>query len=85
MKFKFRVEVSLKEGLSDPEGETTKNALINLGYKVENVRVGKIYEITLEAPSLSEARRIIDEMSNRLLANPTKDNYRFEMCSSDEK
>ncbi|MCD6504388.1 phosphoribosylformylglycinamidine synthase subunit PurS [Candidatus Bathyarchaeota archaeon] len=79
MRFKCRVEVSLKPGLSDPEGETTKNALINLGYRVGKVRVSKVYELVLEAPSLSEAKKLTEEICNRLLANPTKDDYRFEV------
>ena len=79
MRFKCRVEVSLKPGLSDPEGETTKNALINLGYRVGKARVSKVYELVLEAQSLSEAKKLTEEICNRLLANPTKDDYRFEV------
>jgi phosphoribosylformylglycinamidine synthase PurS subunit len=33
----------------------------------------------LEAKSLAEAKRLADEMCRRLLANPVKDNYRFEI------
>jgi len=79
LKFKSRVEVSLKPGLSDPEGETTRNALINLGYKVEKVSVSKVYDLVFDAPSSEEAERIMEEICNRLLANPTKDNYRFQI------
>lgn len=79
MRFRCRVEVSLKPGLSDPEGETTKDALVNLGYRVSKVSVSKVYELILEAPSLSEAKKTVQEICNRLLANPTKDDYRFEV------
>ena len=79
MRFECKVEVSLKPGLSDPEGETTRNALVNLGYRVGKVRVSKVYELILEASSLSEAKKLAEEICNRLLANPTKDNYRFEV------
>jgi phosphoribosylformylglycinamidine (FGAM) synthase PurS component len=34
MKYRARVEVSLKQGHSDPEGETTKKALLELNYPV---------------------------------------------------
>jgi len=78
MKFRSVVHVSLKEGYSDPEGDTTARSLRGLGYSVSEVRVSKVYEIVLEASNLSEAERRVDEMCRRLLANPTKDDYRFE-------
>jgi len=79
MRFKAKVEVGLKPGHSDPEGETTKQALDELKYPVKSVGVSKVYEIVLEARSLSEAKHLVDEMCKRLLANPVKDNYRFEI------
>ena len=79
MKFHARVEVNLKPGHSDPEGETTKQSLSELNYAVHSVNVSKVYELVLEAKSLAEAKRQVDEMCKRLLANPVKDNYRFEI------
>lgn len=75
MKYIARVEVSLKPGHSDPEGETTRDALIELNYKVYSVRVSKVYEVILEASSLDDARAKVEEMCRRLLANPVKDDY----------
>jgi len=74
-----RVEVRLKPGYSDPEGETTKESLVNLRYRVKRVGVGKIYEIELDAPSIEEARKQVEEMCWRLLANPVKDDYKLEV------
>jgi phosphoribosylformylglycinamidine synthase len=79
MKYKARVEVGLKPGHSDPEGETAKQSLSELNYSVESVGVGKVYEIILEAKSIGEAQRTVEDMCRRLLANPVKDNYRFEI------
>jgi len=79
MKFRAKVEVGLKPGHSDPEGETTSQALTELKYPVKSVGVSKVYEIMLEAKSMTEAKRLVDEMCRRLLANPVKDNYRFEI------
>ena len=75
MKYRLKVEVSLKPGHSDPEGETTACLLKELGYKVERVGVSKVYTVILEANSRKEALEKADEMCRRLLANPTKDNY----------
>jgi phosphoribosylformylglycinamidine synthase PurS subunit len=75
MKYRVKIEVSLKPGHSDPEGETTARLLKELGYTVEAVNVSKVYSILLEAQTPREARAKADEMAKRLLANPTKDNY----------
>jgi phosphoribosylformylglycinamidine synthase len=75
MKYRAKIEVSLKPGHSNPEGETTARLLKELGYKVQAVDVSKVYTVTLEASTISEAKAKAEEMSKRLLANPTKDNY----------
>ncbi len=75
MKYRAKIEVALKPGHSDPEGETVSRLLTELGYKVESVNVSKVYNMLLEGPSLKEAKMKAEEMSRRLLANPTKDNY----------
>lgn len=75
MKYAAKIEVSLKPGHSNPEGETTTRSLVDLGFKVAAVDVSKVYTVFLEAESLEEAKSKAEEMSKRLLANPTKDNY----------
>ncbi len=79
MEYIARVEVGLKPGHSDPEGETTKESLVELDYPVNSVRVSKVYEVRLEASQLQEAKRQVEEMCRRLLANPVKDNYAFQI------
>jgi phosphoribosylformylglycinamidine synthase len=79
MEYLAKVEVSLKPGHSDPEGETTRKALLELNYPVKAVNVSKVYAIRLEASDLEDARRKVDEICRRLLANPVKDNYRFDI------
>jgi phosphoribosylformylglycinamidine synthase len=75
MKYRLKIEVSLKPGHSDPEGETTADLLKELGYKVKAVNVGKVYSVILESSSRKEAQAEAVEMCKRLLANPTKDDY----------
>jgi phosphoribosylformylglycinamidine synthase len=77
MKYVARVEVRLKPGHSDPEGETTRDALKELKYSVESVRVSKVYEIVFEAESIEDARAKVEEMCRRLLSNPVKDDYKY--------
>jgi phosphoribosylformylglycinamidine synthase PurS subunit len=75
MRYHLKIGISLKPGHSDPEGETTAHLLKELGYKIEEVNVSKVYSVSLEAESREEARAKAEEMCRRLLANPTKDSY----------
>ena len=75
MKYRAKIEVSLRPGHSDPEGETAARLLQELGYAVNAVNVSKVYTILLDAETQSEAKAKAEEMCKRLLANPTKDNY----------
>ena len=75
MKYRAKIEVSLKPGHTDPEGETTNRSLKELGYPVSEVNVSKVYNVTLEAQNTQEAKAKAEEMAKRLLANPTKDNF----------
>jgi phosphoribosylformylglycinamidine synthase PurS subunit len=75
MKYLAKIEVNLKPGHTDPEGDTTRHLLKELGYAVNAVNVSKAYSIQLETATLREAEAKAEEMAKRLLANPTKDNY----------
>lgn len=79
MLYKARVEISLKPGHSDPEGETAARSLRELTYPVKSVAVSKVYTILLEAGSKNDAETKIEEMCKKLLANPTKDNYTYQV------
>ena len=74
-----RIEVRLKPGYMDPEGETARKALLDLMYKVKRVGTARIYEVDLQASSLEDVKKKVDEMCRRLLANPVKDDYVFEI------
>jgi phosphoribosylformylglycinamidine synthase len=75
MKYRAKIEVSLKPGYNDPEGETTTRLLKELGYAVNAVNVSKAYNVLLDAQTTKDAKAKAEEMCRRLLANPTKDNY----------
>lgn len=75
MKYRLKIEVGLKPGTTDPEGETTENLLKELGYHVKGVGVSKVYSMIIDAASKRNAEVKAEEMCKKLLANPTKDNY----------
>ena len=69
--FDVIVEVSLRGGIADPEGLTIERALPALGFNgVSDVRVGKSLRFVVEASDEPEARRQVESMCERFLANP---------------
>ncbi len=69
--FEALVEVQLRPGISDPQGATIERALPALGFTgVSGIRAGKAFRLHVEAPDDQEARRIVQQLSERLLANP---------------
>ena len=69
------VTVRLKEGVLDPEAETTRRALERIGFELDALRSADEFEIDLEAADESVARERAREMTERLLANPTLHDY----------
>jgi len=77
---KFRVFVSLKPTVLDPQGQTICTALNGLGHRsITDVRQGKYFDITL-APETSreQAAREIEQIAQDVLANPVIEDYRVE-------
>lgn len=71
MRFPVLVEVRLRPGIADPQGATIQRALPALGFDgVQEVRVGKAIRFNVEAADEASARRQVDELCQRLLANP---------------
>ncbi|PSP27914.1 phosphoribosylformylglycinamidine synthase [Halobacteriales archaeon QH_2_65_14] len=69
------VTVRLKEGVLDPEAETTRRALERLGFELGGLRSADQFEIDLDADDEGSARERVTEMTERLLANPTLHDY----------
>ncbi|MGD1884196.1 MAG: phosphoribosylformylglycinamidine synthase subunit PurS [Paracoccaceae bacterium] len=74
---KARVEVMLRNGVLDPQGEAVRHALGALGFDgVHGVRQGKVIELDL-ADGTSEAD--VHQMCERLLANTVIESYQIEI------
>ncbi|MFQ5837493.1 MAG: phosphoribosylformylglycinamidine synthase subunit PurS [Thermoplasmata archaeon] len=75
-----RVEVRLKKGVADPEGENTLKALNLLGFnEVQGVRSIKVFELDLETEDEGKAREMLENMCRRLLANPVIHDYSIHL------
>ncbi|MDP8944179.1 MAG: phosphoribosylformylglycinamidine synthase subunit PurS [Actinomycetota bacterium] len=71
-----RVLIRPKEGILDPQGQTVARALPALGFEgVSDVRVGRLVE--LEVADADAGR--VDEMCEKLLANPLIEDYEVEL------
>lgn len=77
---RVKIFVSLKEGVLDPHGKAVERSLHTLGYgEVQDVRMAKYLELTLNASSREAAEARVREMCDKLLANPVIEDYRFEI------
>ncbi|MBM3141463.1 MAG: phosphoribosylformylglycinamidine synthase subunit PurS [Chloroflexi bacterium] len=75
-----KVYITLKPTVNDPQGLTIKGALHNLGFaSVEDVRAGKYIEVRIDGNDIGEARKQVDEMCRKLLANPVIEKYSFDL------
>ena len=73
---KLRVDVTLKKGVLDPQGEAVRHALGQLGFEgVDSVRQGKMIEIELEESDPSKAKEAAREMCEKLLANTVIEDF----------
>ena len=65
------VEVSLREGVADPQGSTIERAVPTLGFDgVSGVRVGKSIRFSIDAADEDSARSQVQELCDRFLTNP---------------
>lgn len=78
---KARVEVMLKDGVLDPQGEAVRHALGALGFEgVSGVRQGKLIELKLDTTDRASAEDQVRAMCEKLLANTVIESYRFEIA-----
>ena len=71
---KVRILVRPKAGILDPQGEAVRSALPALGFQgVRAVHVGRLIEMDLETADE------VNAMCRRLLANPTIEDYEWEV------
>jgi phosphoribosylformylglycinamidine synthase len=79
---KGTVKVRLKDGVLDPQGQTIMRALLDMGYDwVEDVRTGRTFEIEMTADDQASAQDRLNEISQRLLANPVIESFQVEVQS----
>lgn len=80
MNFSVQVKVMPLKELLDPQGKAVMGGLQNLGIKtIQDVRIGKTIQLQVEAPSSDEAKKIAEEASRKLLANPVMEYFEISI------
>ena len=77
---KISATVTLKKDVLDPQGKVVSQTLKNMGYKnVINVRQGKYFEIELNETDKEKAKKIVEEISSKLLTNIVIEDYTISL------
>ena len=80
MNFSVQVKVMPLRELLDPQGKAVMGGLQNLGIKtVQDVRIGKTIQLQVDAASPDEAKKIAEDASIKLLANPVMEYFEISI------
>tara|TARA_B100000378_G_scaffold263919_1_gene247108 strand:- start:228 stop:476 length:249 start_codon:yes stop_codon:yes gene_type:complete len=80
---KVKIEVMLRDEILDPQGNTIKKSLNNLGFKrVTSVRQGKLIEINLKSKPSIQERQTIKKMCEDVLANSLTEKYKIKFLKN---
>ena len=74
------VLVRPKPGILDPQGEAVQSSLRQLGFAVEDARIGKVVDLELDGNDLEQARADLERMCEQLLANPLIESYEITVA-----
>ena len=70
--------ITLKKDVLDPQGKVIQQALDGIGFNhVNEVRQGKYFEIDVEENDPVKAKKIVEDMCKKLLANLVIENYQI--------
>ena len=69
------VLVRPKPGILDPQGEAVESSLRQLGFAVDEARVGRLVDLQLDDSDPDQARAELERMCEQLLANPLIESY----------
>ena len=79
---KATVLVRPKQGILDPEGQAVESSLRQLGFAVDEARIGRVVDLEVEATDPAAARAEIERMCEQLLANPLIESYEIELSEA---
>jgi len=79
---KAKILVRLKPSVLDPQGKAVTNSLHSLGYDmVTDTRISKYIEIVFDSGDLTQVAADVNEICEKLLANPNTEVYQYELIT----
>jgi len=77
---KISATITLKKDVLDPQGKVVNQTLKNMGYgNIVSVRQGKYFEIELDETDKEKAKKIIEDVSKKLLTNVVIEDYKIKI------
>ena len=78
---KAKIFIKYKEGILDPQGMVTGNALKSIGIKnIKSIGIGKFIELNFgKKITKDNAKKITEESCKKLLANPNTETFSYEI------
>ena len=81
--YKATVNVTLRKSILDPKGKAAHHALQDLGLtNVNNVRIGKLIELDIDAESEDKAYEIAETACTKLLANEVMEDFEITISEN---
>jgi phosphoribosylformylglycinamidine synthase PurS subunit len=78
------VLVRPKQGILDPQGQAVESSLRQLGFSVDEARVGRVVDLEVDSTDAAAARAEVERMCEQLLANPLIESYEIELAEAQE-
>ena len=75
---KISAIITLKKDVLDPQGKVIHQALDGMGFaNINEVRQGKYFEINVKENDSQKAKKVVEDMCKKLLANLVIENYKI--------
>jgi len=68
-----------KPGILDPQGEAVQSSLRQLGFHVDDARVGRVIDLELDGTDGEATRAELKRACDQLLANPLIESYEIAL------
>ncbi len=78
MKYDFVIHVKMAPNIFDPQATTIEKNLKKMSYPVEDLKVGKVFEFSVQADSEKLAFDIAEDMAKKVLSNPVLEVFEVE-------
>ena len=73
---KVTVNISLKDGVLDPQGRAVERSLASIGFtEASNIRIGKQITLDVDSEDAARAHQRVARMCEQILANTVIEDY----------